>query len=68
MRSLLLALALAGCGSAAPHPAADPTNAGRPPSYRPLAETAPAPPTSVPLDWRKANDAIRDGGDAAHKR
>ena len=67
MRSILLFLALAGCASAVPHPAADPNQAGTPLNYRPLAETAPALAEVPPLDWRSVNDEMRGlGGHAGH--
>jgi len=67
MRSILLFLALGGCASAVPHPAADPNQAGAPLVYRPLAEMAPAPAEASPLDWRAVNDDMRGlGGHAGH--
>jgi hypothetical protein len=65
---LLLLLALGGCASAVPHPAADSAQAGIPLGYRPLAEIAPPVPAAQPDDWRATNDAMHtDGGHAGHK-
>lgn len=62
MRPILLVLALGGCASAVPHPAADPTRAGTPLVYQPLAELAPAIPEAPPLDWRATNEEVRGLG------
>jgi len=67
MRSIWILLALGGCASAVPHPAADAANPGQPLTYRPLAETAPALPAAPPLGWRQVNDEMRGlGGHAGH--
>jgi hypothetical protein len=67
MRPILICLALGGCASVVPHPAADPAQAGSPLLYRPLAETTPAIAETPPLDWRAVNDEMRDlGGHAGH--
>jgi hypothetical protein len=68
MRTLLLLLALSGCASAVPHPAADPAHSGIRLTYRPLAEAAPPVRAAQPDDWRAANDAMGvDGDHAGHK-
>jgi hypothetical protein len=67
MRPILLILALGGCASAVPHPAADPARSGAPLVYRPLTETAPALAELPPGDWRAVNDEMRGlGGHAGH--
>lgn len=67
MRPFLLLLALGGCASAVPHPAADPAQPGAPLAYQPLAEAAPTIAESTPLGWRAVNDEMRGlGGHAGH--